>query len=42
MGGSLAKSLKKVKSVEKILAYDEDINSLKKSKEEGIIIIRLQ
>ena len=37
MGGSLAKSLKKVKSVEKILAYDEDIFTLKRAKEDGII-----
>lgn len=37
LGGSLAKSLKKSGKVEKIIAFDTNINSLKKAKEEGVI-----
>ena len=37
MGGSLAKSLSKLKEVNKIIAYDLDINSLKKAKNDEVI-----
>lgn len=37
MGGSLAKALSKVKDVEKIIVYDNNVEFLKKAKEEGYI-----
>lgn len=37
MGGSLAKAFSKVKDIEKIIAYDQNIQSLNKAKEEGYI-----
>lgn len=37
LGGSLAKSLRKSKKVEKIIAYDKNINSLKMAQKDGVI-----
>ncbi len=37
MGGSLAKSLTKLEEVNKIIAYDLDLNSLIKAKDDGVI-----
>lgn len=37
MGGSLAKSLSKLEKVDNIIAYDLDLNSLKKAKDDGVI-----
>ena len=38
MGGSLAKSLSKLEKVEKIIAYDLDLTSLKKAKDDGRVL----
>lgn len=37
LGGSLAKSLRKSKKVDSIIAFDTNVNSLKQAKEDGVI-----